>query len=100
MKLKLKKDELNALINTLRNCEEVSFNTKLEQKICGALIKEFVVKIAKKSIELTPKVSVSIDDQTAHALNFVMPQLVSEDAYSLTVTREIHAKINQACLSL
>lgn len=100
MKLKLTNEQLSVLILCLRDCENVTFDMNLERKLITAILKDFLKKLLKKSVDSKEKASFELDDQTLLALNFVLPQLRSENTLQNVIMAEIFQKINQACLSI
>lgn len=100
MKLKLKNEDFKIFMAAMSQCEYVTFNTKLEQRVCASILKDFIRKSAKKAIDNPDKVSITLDDQTLLTLNFVLPQLRVEEIYTQTIVKEVHAKINQQCLNI
>lgn len=100
MKLKLTNEQLSVLILCLRDCENVTFDMNLERKLITAILKDFLKKLLKKSVDLKEKASFELDDQTLLSLNFVLPQLRSENTLQNVIMAEIFQKINQACLSI
>lgn len=100
MKLKLSQEEMNILIETLRNSEEVRFTTTYEARVSGAVLKDFLQSMMKKSIDLKEKTSFSLDDQTILVLNYVLPQITPQCIFQQSIISTIVTKINQQCLSI
>lgn len=99
MKLKLNRDELNVLIHSMEDTEHIPFRTKLERQVTTYVLKEFLIKIIKKSIDTAPKISISIDEQTLVALDYVLAFIEPSSPFENSVIRNIHTKINQECLN-
>jgi len=100
MKLKLKNDELTIFLIALQNVKGVGFNTRLENRICTCILKDFIKKLLKKAVDQKEKISVELDSQTMLMLDFILPQLPVEDIYNRSVIYGIYSQINQACLSI
>jgi hypothetical protein len=101
MTIKLTADQLQALIAELRDgSERVSFNTKLEAKLSGAVLKEFFVKLMKKALDMKAKYKLELNEKEMLVLNHVLPQLNPVNTFNATVIAELHLKINQLCLSI
>jgi len=100
MKLKLTQEELNVLINTLQYAKFATFNTMLESRLCGMILKDFTTSLMKKSIDLKEKTSFALDDKTTLVLNHVLPQIFPESPFERAVLTTITTKINQKCLSI
>jgi len=101
MKIKLKYEELIVLLRTLEHADIATFNTHFESRICGVIIREFALSLMKKSIDKgLEQRSVKLDEQTALALNYVLPQLFPADPYDRAVLTSITTQINQKCLSI
>lgn len=100
MKLKLNHEEMNVLIYTLQDCNEVRFNTHFESRICGMILKDLLKTVMKKSIDLQEKSSFKLDDQTVLVLNQVLPQITPAGEFERAVLIKITTQINQRCLSI
>lgn len=100
MKLKLTNEELIVLIKTLEYADAATFNTMLESRLCGAILREFVTSLMKKSIDMKEQLSIKLDDKTTLALNQVLPQLCPASPFERAVLTNINIKINQRCLSI
>lgn len=100
MKLKLNRDELNVLIHSMEDTAHVPFHSELEKQLVTHLLKEFLIKIIKKSIEFAPKTSISIDNQTLIALDHVLGFIEPPTPFENAIIRDIHQKINKECLNI
>lgn len=100
MKLKLTDHQLSVLILCLRDCENVTFDVHLERRLITAILKDFLKKLLKKSIDSKEKMTVELDDQTLLSLNFVLPQLRTGNVLQNVMMADLYQKINQACLSI
>ncbi|GEM_PF-3147720 len=101
MKLKLNKDELNVLIHSMQqDIGEIQFNSDLERKLITQILKVFLIQIIKRSMDLNLKISIKLDSATLLSLNFVLAQLDPVNPFESMTIRNIHGKINQACLNI
>lgn len=99
MKLKLKREELTTLINSMNRTDLVHFSDRNFALIVEFLLKEFVTKLMKKAIDMEEKNSISIDNATLVALNCFLPKLIFDDPYEIAVMGVVITKINQECLN-
>lgn len=100
MKIKLTHEELNILINNLQYSEKITFNTVLESKISGYILKAFLKSLMKKSMDLKSKYAIAVDETTLLVLNHVLPQIYPDEIYERTIIQMLMTKINQVCLSI
>lgn len=100
MKIKLKKAELLSLIQELHNTEKVTFNTKLEARLCGAILVDLLKSLIKKAIDEKPQRTIELNTQQMFALNFVLPQLTPSHELDKIAIYEIITQINRECLSI
>jgi hypothetical protein len=100
MKLKLTQEELNVLIVILQESHQARFNTTFEAKLSGEILKEFLISLMKKSMDLKEKRTISLDKKTLLVLNQVLPQLHTDHPYTKAILSPIITKVNQQCLSI
>jgi hypothetical protein len=70
--------------------------TELEVKLSTAVVKKFMLKLMKASMNKPEKLSIELDDATLLALNFALGNVTPEYEYNQILIWEIHAKIHRA----
>lgn len=102
MKLTLTEEQLAVLINELKRCHTVTFNTTYESKLTGFILKEFLQGLMVKYIKQKSIHKICIDEKTLLVLDYVLPQIKQNlnDVYSDAIIYEIYQEINKACLSI
>lgn len=99
MQVKLTHDEINLLINALQYSNDCRFLTYYESKLSGAILKDFLSTLIKRSIDLRAS-SFKLQNHTVLVLDQVLKQIHTECAYTNALIAQLHEKINIACLSI
>ncbi len=100
MKLKLNRDELNVLIHAMEGGPMIRFSSPFAGKLTTCIMRDFLTRLMKKSIDLQEKTSIELDDQTLLSLDYVLPKLPISDPYEMAIMSKITTKINQECLNI
>ncbi|WP_107039938.1 hypothetical protein [Brumimicrobium mesophilum] len=100
MLVKLDKEQTKALLFELRNFSIEIFNSEYEAHITEAVLKIFVTKLMKQSMDLKPRLSITLDPPTMRALQFVLARITPPNSYHLYVTTQLLTQIDIKCATL
>ncbi|MBN9293765.1 MAG: hypothetical protein J0G96_07290 [Flavobacteriia bacterium] len=75
------------------------FNTKLESRLSGAVIRELVKRLMNKQFSLQDKFSIKLSIPELLVLNVILPQVELPDTYSKSVILQLYLQIDKFCLS-
>lgn len=100
--MKLKKSEIQTLINTIGGqAENIRFNTKLEMKLSGKVIRNLMKKLFVRLCTEKNEFNVQFTDEEILVLDLILPQLSTPgDVYANAVIGSLYLTINQRAINL
>lgn len=100
MRLKLKNEEMLALLSALKTPEQFTYLTKYEMKITLKVLRIFMEKRVKQMVGQKLQLSFELTEPECLALDYVLKQAGSNDPYVNAVITELRTKVNQLCLNI
>jgi len=100
MQIKIEKEAIKALLHELEDVPFSMFSSAYECYVSQELLKIFILKLMKRSMDMKPHIQMELEPPTMRMLQYVLARITTEHPFHHFVISELLIKIDRQCHEL